>query len=163
MNIFRVHPTNRARVSSVFGTNMQTELKQLSTLPIHILGLTEDEEAFKGAAPLLFGETFQRRMKEHIARELEMHLVVHGSKIRTGPVFSTGPPPLPRTWRQQLQMKRRGSEIQPIPPKRERQTLPEEGELYQETVTIEFVTVNVFMSFPLIHVMPEMKMLYCCQ
>ena len=28
------------------------------------------------------------------------------------------------------------------------------------TVTIEFVTVNVFMSFPLIHVMPEMKMFY---
>ena len=81
---------------------------------------------------------------------------------KSGPdqFFSEEPPPLPRTSRRQLQRKRWGSEIQPIPPKRERQTLPEEGELYQETVTIEFVTVNVFMSFPLIHVLPEMKMFY---
>ena len=28
--------------------------------------LAEDEEAFKGAAPLLFGETFKRRMKDHL-------------------------------------------------------------------------------------------------
>ena len=28
--------------------------------------LAEDEEAFKGAAPLLFGETFERRMKDHL-------------------------------------------------------------------------------------------------
>ena len=38
--------------------------------------------------------------------------------------------------------------------------VPEKGQLYQEAVTIELVTVNVFMSFPLIHVMPEMQMFY---
>ena len=31
-----------------------------------LLPLAEDEEAFKGAAPLLFGETFERRMKDHL-------------------------------------------------------------------------------------------------
>ena len=28
--------------------------------------LADDEEAFKGAAPLLFGESFERRMKDHL-------------------------------------------------------------------------------------------------
>ena len=31
-----------------------------------LLPLAEDEEAFKGAAPLLFGESFERRMKDHL-------------------------------------------------------------------------------------------------
>ena len=31
-----------------------------------LLPLAEDEEAFKGAAPLFHGETFERRMKDHL-------------------------------------------------------------------------------------------------
>ena len=56
--------------------------------------------------------------------------------------------------------KRRGSEVQPLSTKKQRQTLPEEGQSQQETVTVESVPVNVFMSLPLVHVLPEMQIFY---
>ena len=120
-----------------------------------LLPLAEDEEVFKGAAPLLFGETFERRMKE-----LKMPAALYGSETWDRPVFSEGPLPLSRSGGRQLQRKRQGSEVQPLSTKKQRQTLPEEGQSQQETVTVESVTVNVFMSLPLVHVLPEMQIFY---
>ena len=82
-------------------------------------------------------------------------------KSGTDQFFRKGRPLYPRTGGgggggRQLQRKRRGSEVQPLSAKRQRQTFSEEGQSQQETVTIEFVTVNVFISLPLVHVLPEM-------
>ena len=38
----------------------------LRNLNKDLLPLAEDEEAFKGAVPLLFGDSFEKRMKEHL-------------------------------------------------------------------------------------------------
>jgi len=77
-----------------------------------------------------------------------MPVEVYGTETWHGSVFPEGPLPLPRTWGRQLQRKRRGAEIQPLPTKRRRQTFPEERELLQEVWTIDFCTHKRVYVYP---------------
>ena len=86
-----------------------------------------------------------------------MPAAIHCPEIGTVTVFLEGPLPLPCTWGRQLQRKRRGSKIQPLPAKRKRETLPEEGQCCQKATTVDFVNVYVAMS---LHVMPAMQIFY---
>ena len=110
--------------------------------------LAEDEEAFKGAAPLRFGDSFARKMKKNLES------LRRSMAPRSGPeqFFSEaiGRSHYPAC-----------AEIQPVPPKRKRETLPEEGQCSQKATTvIDFVNVCMCMSLPLVHVMPEMQIFY---
>ena len=114
-----------------------------------LLPLAEDEEAFKGAAPLFHGETFERRMKDHL-ESLKCLRRSMAPKPGTDQFFRKGRTLYPARGGGvmgglQLQRKRRGSEVQPLSTKKQRQTLPE-GQSQQETVTVESVPVNMFMS-----------------
>ena len=80
-------------------------------------------------------------------------------KSGLGQFFLRGRSHYPTHWGSSSERKRQGSEIQSVPAKRKRKTLPE-GQCCQKATTIEFVTVNVAMSLPLIHVMEEMQMFY---
>ena len=62
-----------------------------------LLPLAEDEEVFKGAAPLPFGDSFKRKMKEHLE---SLKCLRRSIAPKSGPeqFFSERPLPLPCTW-----------------------------------------------------------------
>ena len=63
-----------------------------------LLPLAEDEEAFKGAAPLLFGDSFKRKMKDHLESQLgKANPRSLGTRGCTGSQGAFHPPSLPRT------------------------------------------------------------------
>ena len=58
------------------------------------------------------------------------------------------------------QRKRRGKDSNSTHANQEAETDLSRRELLQETRTIDFVHINVFISIPLLHVLPEMQMFY---
>ena len=89
-----------------------------------LLPHTEDKEAFKGATPLLFGETFERRMKDHL-KSLKCLRRSMAPKPGTNQFFSEGPLPLSCSGEAATSEEEAGVRGTT---KKQRQTLPEEGQ-----------------------------------
>ena len=86
-------------------------------------------------------------LDERPTQEPKIPTTPHGSKIWNRPVFSEH---TVTTSEQEA----RGRGTTPISKETETD-LSKEGHSQQETATIEFVTVNVFITLPLVHVLPE--------
>lgn len=85
-------------------------------------------------------------MKDH----LQSFKCLQWSIIRSGPVFSEGPLPL------RVAASEEGQRLNPYQQKKKK----DPSRIRTKATTVEFVTVNVAMSFLLIRVMPEMQMFY---
>ena len=125
-----------------------------------LLPLAEDQEAFKGAAPLLYGETFERRMKDHL-ESLKCLRRSMAPKPGTDQFFRKGRSLYPARGGGNFRGRGGGQRYNPY----QQRSRPSEDPSKNSDNRI--CNCNVFMSLPLVHVMPEMQIiilsLYHCQ
>ena len=152
----------------------KTSLKDLNR---DLLTLVEDDEMFADVAPMLFGDGFEKTMKEHV--EAMRCIRKTSSKTSNESFFSEGPPPgpiSPLPWgrqqpkrkrpvppvsvpRQPLQQsecrKRELPEKEPVPSVKRQRTLRVETNLVQ-TPEIVYAYINL----PVLSILPELQHFY---
>ena len=137
-----------------------------------LITLAEDPEMFEEAAPLLFGASFEKKMKDHLeSLKCLRQSMAPRSGYRSDQFFfwgggggGGGAPPVSASGRRQRLQRKRRTEVPSLPPpkkwKRDSETVSEEGTA-SATETVESAeTVYVCKALPVVHALTELKKFY---